>query len=249
MVPPGKENLAKRAESAFKTVYRCKRLQVFLILFWNWCKSTRFYGWCEEMIPNMPKNRQRKVPCFATRYQRHVIYRERIFQMIQRLHSINEDPQDMTKRPNIESLRDLYWDRHDIYGEQINALENEERLKELLTEDPEESDVDNIVIIAAEFLFEFAQNAQFSIAPNVLVAPFSAIQATLMFLIIGSADPPLNKAFWFLFILFSSCFLHHITAKVFVCTVTCNGSVETKNYGYVGHWLCSDMWSSSPRCP
>ncbi|KAK0420673.1 hypothetical protein QR680_014820 [Steinernema hermaphroditum] len=169
MVPPGKENLAKRAESAFKTVYRCKRLQVFLILFWNWCKSTRFYGWCEEMIPKYV---------------------------------------------------DLY---------QIN--------------------VDNIVIIAAEFLFEFAQNAQFSIAPNVLVAPFSAIQATLMFLIIGSADPPLNKAFWFLFILFSSCFLHHITAKVFVCTVTCNGSVETKNYGYVGHWLCSDMWSSSPRCP
>ncbi|KAK0420655.1 hypothetical protein QR680_014813 [Steinernema hermaphroditum] len=44
-------------------------------------------------------------------------------------------------------------------------------------------DVDNILIIAAEFIFELAQNTQFSIAPNVLVAPFSAIRATLMFLI------------------------------------------------------------------
>ncbi|KAK0420653.1 hypothetical protein QR680_014813 [Steinernema hermaphroditum] len=110
-------------------------------------------------------------------------------------------------------------------------------------------DVDNILIIAAEFIFELAQNTQFSIAPNVLVAPFSAIRATLMFLIIGSTDPPQNKAFWFVFILLSSCFLHNITAKVFLCTVTCNGNVETKKYEYMGHWLCSDMWSSSPRCP
>ncbi|KAK0420654.1 hypothetical protein QR680_014813 [Steinernema hermaphroditum] len=248
--------LTSQGREATYDVVMAIQMPAFLIVFWSWLKITRFYGWCEKkkkMFPNMRINWQRKNNTSNKKKNRPTVGQLR--KLYKRLYGthipalnneknlkelLEEDPEE---RPDFDIAlaggQTRFFFTHDGLARRYEKMANYSIFK----------DVDNILIIAAEFIFELAQNTQFSIAPNVLVAPFSAIRATLMFLIIGSTDPPQNKAFWFVFILLSSCFLHNITAKVFLCTVTCNGNVETKKYEYMGHWLCSDMWSSSPRCP
>ncbi|KAK0420663.1 hypothetical protein QR680_014817 [Steinernema hermaphroditum] len=227
--------LASPSDCYLGWIKGCNFMPVFLIVFWNWFKGTRFYGWCEENITLLPKENLCR--------DRQDIYGDKIDALK------DEGSLEALLTENLEESGDFKITLVNDVKYYSFTPKGIARRYEQLADYNLFKDFDNILIIVAEFLFELAQNTQVGLAPNMLIAPFSAIRATLIFLIIRSTDPPLTKAFWFIFILFSSCFVHNIIAKVFMCTVTCRDNVEVKKYDFLGHFFCSDTWSPSPRCP
>ncbi|KAK0420646.1 hypothetical protein QR680_014809 [Steinernema hermaphroditum] len=104
-------------------------------------------------------------------------------------------------------------------------------------------DYTNLVLIPLSALFEFFQNGQFFIAPNLTVLPFSAIRAFLTFVIIRSSDTLAAKLIFFTGLVLLSCVLHNVGAGAYLCPIACNGTAELKLYGTLGEWLCSDEWA------
>ncbi|KAK0420645.1 hypothetical protein QR680_014809 [Steinernema hermaphroditum] len=92
-------------------------------------------------------------------------------------------------------------------------------------------DYTNLVLIPLSALFEFFQNGQFFIAPNLTVLPFSAIRAFLTFVIIRSSDTLAAKLIFFTGLVLLSCVLHNVGAGAYLCPIACNGTAELKLYG------------------
>ncbi|KAK0420664.1 hypothetical protein QR680_014817 [Steinernema hermaphroditum] len=161
----GRGNLQK-IEVTETTNYIVMAIQmpVFLIVFWNWFKGTRFYGWCEENITLLPKDRQD-------------IYGDKIDALK------DEGSLEALLTENLEESGDFKITLVNDVKYYSFTPKGIARRYEQLADYNLFKDFDNILIIVAEFLFELAQNTQVGLAPNMLIAPFSAIRATLIFLI------------------------------------------------------------------